>query len=91
QLLQAKFKLVEGDAQDAFQLLTQAAEVADKKGLGHLLDEVKGEQDRLEKELSQWKELSDRNAPLQERIAFSEVEAYLKEAIKLRDLTPSLN
>ncbi|MFW9854685.1 MAG: tetratricopeptide repeat protein [Candidatus Thorarchaeota archaeon] len=91
QLLQAKFKLVKGDAQDAFQLLTQAAEVAEKKGLGYLLAEVKEEQNRLEKQLSEWKDLSDRNAPLQERIAFSEVEAYLQEAIKLRDLTPSLH
>lgn len=52
-----------------------------------MINQVKAEQTSLKKELNKWQALFDRNASLQERIAFIEIEEYLQEAIKIRDLT----
>lgn len=86
-VLQAKFATIEGDANNALEILEQARNIAEEKKLVNLINQVKAEQTSLKKELNKWQALDDRNASLQERIAFIEVEEYLQEAIKIRDLT----
>ncbi|UCG02835.1 MAG: tetratricopeptide repeat protein [Candidatus Heimdallarchaeota archaeon] len=86
-VLQAKLATIEGDINSALELLEQAHEIAEEKKLINLINQVKSEQLTLKKELNKWQALVDRNASLQERIAFIEIKEYLREAIKIRDLT----
>ncbi|MFX0122973.1 MAG: tetratricopeptide repeat protein [Candidatus Hodarchaeota archaeon] len=87
-VLQAKLATIEGDINKALELLEQAREIAEEKKLVNLINQVKSEQTSLKNELNKWQALADRNASLQERIAFIEIEEYLQEAVKIRDLTP---
>ncbi len=89
-ILQAKFALIEGNAQEALNLLGKAYEWAKDKNLASLTAKTKAQQDIVEKELSQWQELAQKNAPLQERLELANLEEYLQKAIQLRELTSTL-
>ncbi|MFX1286039.1 MAG: tetratricopeptide repeat protein [Promethearchaeota archaeon] len=86
-ILQAKVDLIEGNANKASKKLEKALQIAEEKDLAHLADQVRIEQAKLKNELKKWKEFVDRNASLQERVAFAEIEEYLHEAINIRDRT----
>ncbi|MFX0125962.1 MAG: tetratricopeptide repeat protein [Candidatus Hodarchaeota archaeon] len=86
-ILQAKLDLIEGNANRASNKLEKALQIAEEKNLIHLADQVRKEQTTLKNELKKWQEFVDRNASLQERVAFAEIEEYLHEAIKIRDRT----
>lgn len=89
-ILQAKFALIEGNAQEALNLLEKAHEWAKDKNLVSLAAKTKTQQDIVEKELSQWQELAQKNAPLQERLELANLEEYLQKAIQMRELTSTL-
>ncbi|MFW9917860.1 MAG: tetratricopeptide repeat protein, partial [Candidatus Thorarchaeota archaeon] len=89
-ILQAKFALIEGNAQEALNLLEKAYEWAHDKNLATLAAKTKAQQDIVEKELSQWQELAQKNAPLQERLELANLEEYLHKAIQLRELTSTV-
>ena len=82
-ILQTKLALLEGNIPDANQRLTQAILLAKEKGLIQLQKIVTQEQSQLENQLTQWKDLYERNAPMYERIAKTQLTEYLKEAQKL--------
>lgn len=86
-ILQAKVDLIEGNANRASNKLEKALQIAEEKDLIHLADQVRKEQATLKNELKKWQEFVDRNASLQERVAFAEIEEYLHEAINIRDRT----
>ena len=72
-VLQAKLTLIEGDAGQAFKLLERARELAEQKVLVHLVGKVEEQQEELKQELKQWKQLLDRNAPLQELVKLADL------------------
>ncbi|MFQ5979390.1 MAG: tetratricopeptide repeat protein [Candidatus Heimdallarchaeota archaeon] len=84
-LLQAKLAMVEGELKDAVRLLTTAQKLATEKKLGTLLVQVEQEQQLLQGELDKWEELSQRNAPLKERVEQARMEEYLEAALKLQE------
>jgi tetratricopeptide (TPR) repeat protein len=86
-ILQAKVDLIEGNANSASNKLEQALQIAEDKDLIHLANLVRKEQANLENELKKWQDFVNRNASLQERVVFAEIEEYLHEAINLRDRT----
>ncbi len=86
-IIQAKLALIEGNASHASQLLEEALEIAKEKGFKNLTTKIKTEQSYLAAEFKKWQELIDRNASLLERVNMVELESFIKEAIKLRDMT----
>jgi tetratricopeptide (TPR) repeat protein len=85
-ILQAKFMLISGDADQASEILSEALQIAKDRNLNHLADQVRIQQTTLKNELNRWQEFAEKNAPLRKRLAFAEVEEYLQMAIKIRDL-----
>lgn len=86
-ILKAKFALIEGDVNQALDLLEQAHNIANRKELANLRHAVEEEQDSLRRDLNRWRNLLDMNASLRERIKLSEIEEYLEAAIRIRDRT----
>ena len=82
-ILQAKFALVEGNAQQANTLLEQAKVTTEESGLKLLADKVLKEQEHLQNELDKWKELFHRNAPLVERLDKAQLNDYISTALNL--------
>lgn len=58
-----------------------------EKGFKNLATKIETEQSYLTAEFKKWQELIDRNASLLERINMVELESFIKEANKLRDMT----
>ncbi|MFX0123427.1 MAG: hypothetical protein ACFFAE_07280 [Candidatus Hodarchaeota archaeon] len=48
-----------------------------------ILDEINTTKNEIKVELSKWRDMFNRNAPLQERLGLVDVESYLKSALKL--------
>ncbi|MHA2247181.1 MAG: tetratricopeptide repeat protein [Candidatus Hodarchaeales archaeon] len=82
-VLQAKFSLVEGNAQQANTLLDQARVTANESGLELLAANVSKEQENLYRELDKWKELFNRNAPLVERLDMAQLNDYISNALNM--------
>ncbi|UCG00824.1 MAG: tetratricopeptide repeat protein [Candidatus Heimdallarchaeota archaeon] len=82
-LLQAKFSLVEGNAQQANKLLDKARVTANESGLELLAVNVSNEQENLYRELDKWKELFHRNAPLVERLDMAQLNDYISNALDM--------
>ncbi|MFW9993325.1 MAG: tetratricopeptide repeat protein [Candidatus Odinarchaeota archaeon] len=82
-LLRMKLALVDGDLQRALEYLDQARITAGENSLGALVERITLEKKQLEKEFAKWKELVQRNAPVQERLQQARMEDYLREARKL--------
>jgi tetratricopeptide (TPR) repeat protein len=76
-LLESKFAVIEGDLQKAFKHLEEAQMITEEKQLNQLNQRVRKEHEILKKELDGWKELFERNAPLQERLERAKVEEYI--------------
>ncbi|MFX0116735.1 MAG: carbon-nitrogen hydrolase family protein, partial [Candidatus Hodarchaeota archaeon] len=84
-LLQAKLSLVEGDLGKVNERLAEAQQIAEKKGLGNLLQQVKQEQAQAKAELDKWHGLIARNASIEERIDQSALVTYIKDAVHMID------
>ncbi len=89
-LLQAKFSLVEGNAQRADQLLEQARLITIESGLEILCTKVSEEQRQLRIELDKWNALIQRNAPLRERLELAKLTDYIGEALKVAKSSSSI-
>ena len=86
-ILQAKFALIEGTAENASKLLEAAHNIAKEKELKQLAHKIIHEQEVLNRELNKWIELAEKNAPLIERIEYAQLKEYINDAIKLKELT----
>ena len=83
-ILKSKILLVKGEIEEANSLLTRAKEIADQKKFLSLSKNIITEQKVLRSELDKWYDLTQRNAPLKERIEQAQVLNYLQEAKKLQ-------
>ena len=90
-ILQAKFLLVEGEVDDSLSLLKQAYTLATSKQLLPLAEQAKLLEEQLQKEYTKWKGIIETDTPLNERISLSEVNSYVTEALKIRDLDSKLS
>ncbi|MFX1511195.1 MAG: tetratricopeptide repeat protein [Promethearchaeota archaeon] len=82
-IVQSKLVLIQGDAQYALELLKQSEDLAREKGLRHVMKNIQGQQVRLKTELTKWRDLAERNAPLQERLELADLEKYMQNALKI--------
>ncbi|UCE12310.1 MAG: tetratricopeptide repeat protein [Candidatus Heimdallarchaeota archaeon] len=81
-LLQAKFALIEGNANAADDLLEQARINAEERGLTQLILQINTEQEILHNEVDKWLELFARNAPIKERVEQTRLGEYIAHAIR---------
>jgi hypothetical protein len=79
--------LIEGNFSLARQLLAQAKITAEENGLQLLHKRVTREESSLITQLSVWKNLIKKNAPLLERLAYAQIEDYLEKAKKIVNLS----
>ncbi|MHA2225695.1 MAG: tetratricopeptide repeat protein [Candidatus Hodarchaeales archaeon] len=84
-ILKTKLLLVEGNVEEANNLLSIAKRIAEEKKLHHLLPKVKYEQEAIQSEFDKWEELSLRNASIQERLQQARVENYIVEAKRIQE------
>ena len=84
-LLQTKLALVQGNVEEASQLLSNAKKIASEKKLGNLLSQIKMEQETVQAELGKWNELIQRKASIQERIEHARIASWLVEAKKIQE------
>lgn len=84
-LLQTKLALVQGDVEEASQLLSNAKKIASEKKLVNLLAQIKAEQESVQAELDKWNELIQRKASIQERIEHAQIASWLVEAKKIQE------
>ncbi len=84
-LLQAKFSLIEGDANAAMKQLNQAEITVIDYDLHHLDVKVQYQQEELKAKLNLWDELNRRNASIRERIELADMDGYIDRVFKVQD------
>ena len=98
-LLQGKLFLIDGDLKKVEDLLDEAKEIAEEKGLGNLLNVVVKEKKQVNAEIEKWNYLLSRNAPVQDRIKQAALDIYIRNALQilnfgqneeLADFTPAI-
>ncbi|NHJ32546.1 MAG: tetratricopeptide repeat protein, partial [Asgard group archaeon] len=72
--LEANLALVELDLKRAKQLLEDALELANEKGLEKIVSQIQDEQRKLEEQIELWEELSKRKAPIEETLEHVHIE-----------------
>ncbi len=83
-ILKAKLALVEGNLDDAKELLKRAKKVTEEKNLGlHIVAKVSTERKHLDEEYSIWQRLIKDESTFKERLEQAELKTYLTEALKL--------
>lgn len=80
-LLEAKLALLEFNIRKARELLTEAQQIADEKGLQKVAIKISNEHDVLLNQMKKWQELIDNDASLQERIELARIEENLNRMI----------
>jgi len=94
-ILQSKLSLLDLDIEQAFNLLDQAVNITQEKGLKSLFNQVVNEQNSLKAEVDKWISITKNKSPLVDRIEQARIKTYLEEAISLvasvggKDTTPS--
>ncbi|MFX0013182.1 MAG: hypothetical protein ACFFB2_02885 [Promethearchaeota archaeon] len=94
-ILQSKLSLLDLDIEQTFNLLDQAVNISQEKGLKSLSNQVVNEQNSLKAEVDKWISMMENKSPLVDRIDQARIKTYLEEAISLvtsvgvRDTTPS--
>jgi len=83
-VLQAKLALVELDLPKARQLLEQAQQLAEERGLRRLAIQISSEHDALLEQLNQWETFIDRNVSLAERTELAHLENQVVRMIRKR-------
>ena len=86
-LLNAKLAIIEGNFQNALEMLDQAKTTAEDKNLGLMLDTVLDEQNKLSEELDMYKDLINSDTSIQERLQTIKIEIYLEEAKKIVEMS----
>ncbi|MDH5645544.1 MAG: tetratricopeptide repeat protein, partial [Candidatus Heimdallarchaeota archaeon] len=78
-ILKAKLALIEGNAEEALNLLNSADEIVDARNLEQQKFKINIEQDNLQVTLEIWKELTSVNASIRERMDLSGIEDYIEK------------
>jgi tetratricopeptide (TPR) repeat protein len=78
-LLRSKMSLIDLDVEHAQQLMGEAHELAESKGLSQLSEQISSEQTRLKDELLKYKQMVDSSATLYERLEQTKIENYLSK------------
>ncbi len=81
-LLKSKLALIQLDTNKAKNYLNQAQQICEDKGLDRLAMLISNEYDVLLSQLTKWEEFIDRNAPLEERLEFTEFERIVDQMLK---------
>ncbi|MFX0184826.1 MAG: tetratricopeptide repeat protein, partial [Candidatus Hodarchaeota archaeon] len=79
-ILQSKLSLLDLDIEQAFNLLDQAANIAQEKGLKSLSNQAVNEQNSLKAEVDKWISITENKSPLVDRIEQARIKTYLEEA-----------
>jgi tetratricopeptide (TPR) repeat protein len=83
-ILQAKLAMVEGNLNEAEELLEQANTKAEDKSLGvYIITKVSTERKNLEDQYDSWERLIKNKAPFKRRLEQAQLKDYLNEALKL--------
>ncbi|MHA2352844.1 MAG: tetratricopeptide repeat protein, partial [Candidatus Thorarchaeota archaeon] len=80
-LLQAKLAVIEGDADQAKDILARALTITNEKGLTLLTHKIIDRQQHLVAQLEEWKALFVQNSSIQEQIELLEIKEYITEAV----------
>jgi hypothetical protein len=83
-LLQAKLKLTTFKFEEAQQLLTQAAYIAEKYNHNLLAKQILEEQEELSKRLNKWKDLKQSGAKIATRVELAGLEEQIRYLLKKR-------
>jgi tetratricopeptide (TPR) repeat protein len=84
-ILKTKLSLVEGNVEEANDLLSFAKRITEEKKLHILLPKVKYEQETIQSEFNKWEELIQRKATIQERLEQARVGNYIVEAKRIQE------
>ncbi|UCG90435.1 MAG: tetratricopeptide repeat protein, partial [Candidatus Heimdallarchaeota archaeon] len=87
-LLKSKMALLELDLDSARQLLSDAQQIAEDKGLQKLAMMISGEYDSLMDQLGKWTDLIDQNVPMIEKLELTELEGMVTRIIRKKAETP---
>ncbi|MFX0050611.1 MAG: tetratricopeptide repeat protein [Candidatus Hodarchaeota archaeon] len=87
-MLQSKMALLELDINSTRQLLSQAQQIAEEKGLQKLAMTVSGEYDLLLDQLSKWTDLIDQNVPMIEKLELAELEGMVTRIVRKKAEVP---
>ncbi len=83
--LTSKFSLIEGEAQTADDVLTQALSIAEEHGIFPLIESIQKEKKAIQSEMEKWMLLIKRNASLKEKIEQASLLDYVSTALKVVD------
>ena len=81
-LLQSKLALIDLDVEKAKELLVQAYDIADEKGLGKLASAVAHERELLSTQLQKWESILEFNPSRREMIDYTHLNGYLEKMIR---------
>ncbi|MFX1506153.1 MAG: tetratricopeptide repeat protein [Promethearchaeota archaeon] len=87
-MLKSKMALLELDLNSARQLLNEAQQIAEEKGLQNLAMMISGEYDTLMDQLGKWTDLIDQNVPMIEKLELTELEGMVTRIIRKKAKTP---
>ncbi len=89
--LRARLALLEGNIELSNELLSRALSIANNKGLELYSSELVKQQNLLFSQVEEWQAILNRNSVLQERISKINLQKYITEAIKIREIHLDLN
>ena len=87
-MLKSKMALLELDLDSARQLLSEAQQIAEEKGLQKLAMMISGEYDILMDQLGKWTDLIDQNVPMIEKLELTELEGMVSRIIRKKAEKP---
>jgi flagellar motility protein MotE (MotC chaperone) len=82
-LIQSQLELINGNVNQAMALLNQAITITREKNLENHQERIETQEQVIKSELHKWIELTEKNAPLIERIQQSQVQDYIATALRL--------
>lgn len=89
--LRARLALLEGNVELSNELLSRALSIANNKGLDLYSSELVKQQNLLFSQVEEWQAILNRNSVLQERISKINLQKYITEAIKIREIALDLD
>ncbi|MFX1248677.1 MAG: tetratricopeptide repeat protein [Promethearchaeota archaeon] len=90
-MLKSKMALLELDLDSARQLLSDAQQIAEEKGLQNLAMMISGEYDTLMDQLGKWTDLIDQNVSMIEMLELTELEGMVQRIIRKKAETPEFS
>lgn len=80
-LLNAKLELIHLNVNRARDLMGQAQQLADDKGLNNLARKISNEHDKLIEKIDKWEDLTTQNSSIKERLNLADVDINLIKAV----------